>query len=121
MSDPDNDGCTWLLASIALGLLALLAFSVAWGAPPEGADPNSPIGQWFQSLKQPGTDDVSCCSIADCRPVDYRIEAEVAVDGKWLPVPPNKIVHRENPTGRAVLCKSRISETIWCFVPASET
>ena len=56
-------------------LLSMLGVASAPAAPPDGADPNSPIGQWFQSLKQPGSG-ASCCSIADCRPVDYRIGAE---------------------------------------------
>ena len=42
-------------------------------APPENADPN--LAPWFESLKQPGSG-VSCCSIADCRPVEYRLVAD---------------------------------------------
>jgi hypothetical protein len=104
-------------------LLLLAGLTAAPAAPPAGADPNSPIGQWFQSLKQPGSG-VSCCSVADCRPVDYRIGAEgyeAMLDGSWVHVPDQRVLRNQaNPTARAVLCRSPISGAILCFVPASE-
>ena len=105
-----------LSASLSLPLAVL-------SAPPEGANPESPIGQWFRSLVQPDTG-ITCCSEADCRPVDYRVAGdhyEVAIDRRWIPVPPEKIVHRENPTGLAILCLGPMSAVIFCFVPAHET
>lgn len=91
-----------------------------------GHEPSEPFAAWFNSLKQPDTG-ISCCSVSDCRPVDYRVaqdryEAAVAdAPEGWLPIPSEKIVHRENPTGRAVLCRSPSTGTIFCFVPANET
>jgi len=52
---------------------ALLGIAASDAAPPENADPA--LHGWFESLKQPGSG-VSCCSIADCRPVEYRLVAE---------------------------------------------
>ena len=41
--------------------------------PPADADPA--LRPWFKSLKRPGSG-ASCCSIADCRPVSYRLSAD---------------------------------------------
>jgi hypothetical protein len=79
---------------------------------------------WFESLKQPGSG-VSCCSVADCRPVEYRLVSngyEALLDERWVRVPEDKILRgTANPTARAILCRSPISGAILCFVPASET
>lgn len=53
------------------GLAAVLLAAPAIAAPPPGADPNSAIARWVQSLKD--LRGVSCCSLADCRPVHARI------------------------------------------------
>ena len=92
-----------------LGLgAAVLVCSAALGAPPENADPA--LAPWFRSLAQPGTG-ISCCSIADCRPVDARITPsgyEIFVKNEWLTVPPEKILRgKENPTGKPVACGRR--------------
>jgi hypothetical protein len=51
-------------------LLAMMAVPMPLGAaPPDGADPNSPLGIWYRSLRVPDTGQ-SCCSVSDCRPVD---------------------------------------------------
>ena len=113
-----------LRRSAGLVVLALAALLSRGGeaAPPEGAD--SALAPWFESLKQPGSG-VSCCSIADCRPVEYRLATagyEALLDARWVRVPDDKILHgRTNPTGRAQLCRSPISGAILCFIPASET
>jgi hypothetical protein len=107
--------------------LLLACFTTLWigtsdAAPPDNADPA--LHGWFESLKQPGSG-VSCCSIADCRPVEYRLAAdgyEAYLDTRWVHVPDDKIIHgMANPIARGVLCRSPISGTILCFVPASET
>ena len=78
------------------------------GAPPPDLSPNPVVSEWFKSLKQPRTS-LPCCSISDCRRVDYRISDdgryEVIVDGTWYSVP-NRFVLRQkaNPAGRAVAC-----------------
>jgi len=103
----------------ALGLL-LLTLPVQ-AAPPPDADPA--LSPWFHSLRQPGTG-MSCCSIADCRPVDYRTTPngyEVWIEDRWWPVPPEKVLQRaDNPVGRAVVCWTKLTG-IMCFVRAPET
>jgi len=111
----------WLTACVLIVVAA--RFASAPAAPPDGADPNSPVGKWFQSLKQPGSG-ASCCSIADCRPVDYRMGTggyEAKLDGDWVHVPEERILHGQtNPTARAIVCRSPVNGSILCFVPASE-
>jgi hypothetical protein len=104
-------------------LLAATFFvaSTSIAAPPEGADPN--LAQWFQNLRQPGTGK-SCCSISDCRPVDYRVNGdhyEAFIGGDWITVPPEKVLQRyDNPLGRAVVCWTP-SLGVMCFVRGAET
>ena len=87
----------------------LIAQSVyAFGAPPADLTPNPALSEWFKGLKQPGTS-LPCCSISDCRRVDFRIASdgryEVLVEGKWYRVP-NRFVLQQNgnPLRRAVAC-----------------
>jgi hypothetical protein len=109
-------------AAFSVVLMALLAAGALKAASPESADPS--MNGWFESLKQPGSG-VSCCSIADCRPVDYKLDSsgyEALIEARWVRIPEDKILHgKPNPVGRGVLCRSPISGTILCFVPASET
>lgn len=107
---------------VALVALALaLTFSMARSAPPENADPR--LAPWFNSLRQPGSG-VSCCSVADCRPVDYKQTAkgyEVLIGDKCLVVPPDKVLQgKDNPIGRGVVCYTP-ALGIMCFVRGTET
>src|SRR5450755_1762774 len=110
--------------AIAVGL-ALSRAAVA--APPDSPDPA--LAPWFESLKQPGTG-ASCCSIADCRTVEFRQDRdgyEVLIDGRWkmsipfwLRVPPKRIIDRsDNPTNHGVVCFTP-EAGILCFVRPAE-
>jgi hypothetical protein len=105
-----------------LSLAMLLLPRIGEAEPPADADPA--LRPWFESLKQPGTG-VSCCSISDCRPVQYRLATdgyEALIESGWVHVPEDKVLHHQpNPLGRAVLCRSPASKTIYCFVPGPET
>jgi hypothetical protein len=104
-------------------LTATLAFPMPLAAaPPDGADPNSPLGIWYRSLKVPGTGQ-SCCNVTDCRPVDSAWIAgdrwHVRIDGAIIDIPASRVLSRENPDGRGIICRS-----VWevlCFVPPSGT
>jgi hypothetical protein len=99
----------------------LLLIASAFGRPPENADPA--LAPWFQSLSVPGTG-ISCCSIADCRPTEYRTvedHYEALIEDKWIAIPRHKILQRtDNPLGRAVVCWTR-ERGIMCFVRGTET
>ena len=92
----------------------------AHAAPPPDADPT--LAPWFRDLREPDTGR-SCCSISDCRPAEARTRGdhyEVLIEGQWLPVPPEKVLNRsDNPTGRAVVCWTRILG-ILCFIRGPE-
>jgi hypothetical protein len=115
-----RQGIAWRRAVAgAIGLLVIAAPLRA--APPPDADPAQ--APWFNSLRQPGSG-ISCCSVADCRPVDYRTvdnHYEAFIEGEWLAVPPERVISRaDNPTGRAVVCWTKLSG-IMCFVRGPET
>jgi hypothetical protein len=99
----------------------LAATGAAVAQPPANADPA--LAPWFRSLLQPGTE-VSCCSVADCRPTEYRVERdhyEALIGGNWLAVPADKVLQRtDNPTGHAVVCWTP-QRGIMCFVRATES
>jgi hypothetical protein len=104
-----------------LAVIFCLFAGIAAANPPEGADGS--MAPWFQSLQQPGTG-MSCCSVADCRPTDFRSSGnhyEAMVNGEWHEVLADKVIHRaENPTGRAIVCWTPV-HGILCFVPGPET
>ena len=89
-----------------------------------GDYPDSPLRDWYRSLKQPGTG-VSCCDISDCRPVEARTAGDhwqALIGDRWLDVPPEKVLKaRDNPTGSAVACYIQGTQDVYwfCFLPSS--
>lgn len=118
-------------AVIVFALILWIAATVAFSAPPDGVDPNSPTSQWYKSLRVPDSD-AACCSLADCREVDYRLvgnhyEAFISKKSfgkdapeQWLEVPEqSRIRPMTNPTGSGVACF--YGGMIRCFVEATGT
>lgn|SRR5262245_8860212 len=105
--------------ALFLGLIVLIAGAAA-ARPPPNADMS--LAPWFQSLRQPGTG-ASCCSIADCRRTETRINGghyEAMIDGEWRIVPQHAILERaDNPTGQAVVCYTP-TQGIMCFIRGPE-
>lgn len=97
----------------ALFCAMLAAIAVAWARPSVGADPASHTG--YGSLRQPETG-AACCSLADCRPTDYRLANggyEVLFDQKWVLVPEKRVLrHLSGPVGRAIVCRTPTSDAI---------
>lgn len=110
-----------LVLVAAASALSLLAMPGARAVPPEHADPA--LVPWFNSLRQPGTNAL-CCSLADCRPVDYRGGPdgyEVWINERWVPVPPSRVLEgKDNPVGRGVVCYTPALGVL-CFVRGAET
>lgn len=107
---------------ILIVIAALISLSgSAVARPPANTDLR--YEPWFESLRQPGTG-MSCCSIADCRPTEFRIQGshyQALVKGKWEDVPPSVVLRRtNNPTGRAIVCYTPY-RGIMCFVRGPET
>ena len=95
--------------------------------------PEAEFGDWFRSLKEPGTEGmmgsgVSCCSpTSDCQITDYETDADgrywIIAEGERIQVAPDKILQRaDNPTGRGVACLRHHEghPVVRCFVRASE-
>jgi hypothetical protein len=77
------------LRVLALGMLLAAG---ARAAPPTGVDPDGPMAEWYRSLKAPDIGG-SCCSIADCRPVEARQVGnhwEVLTETGWQSVLPQR-------------------------------
>jgi hypothetical protein len=105
-----------------LVMATLATIYVAHAEPPPGADPNSPVAQWYRSLMVPGTTNQSCCSVSDCRPVEARQTPngwEVEIDNAWRPVPAPVVLRRTNEDGRPIACI--FLGEIRCFLPPAAT
>jgi hypothetical protein len=81
---------------------------------------------FYSKWHMPDNPSASCCNEADCYPteikfVDGKIYAKRREDGKYIPVPPEKVErNRDNPDGRNHLCApppsaSHSSDTVYCF------
>jgi hypothetical protein len=84
------------------------------------------LAAWYRSLIAP--DGKSCCTTRDCAPAEARLVGdhwEVWIvpyegDPKWVSVPPDKVLRRENPDGRPIVCRTP-NGFIFCFVPPAGT
>ncbi len=120
----------------------LIAFPVHANPPPADSDDALRMRDYAEqvrNMKQPGGD-VSCCSVADCRPVDsWRINRDghyevfirrLTPEGHgwangpdaYLEVPDEKVIHG-SAIPEPVACWSRHPENkgFYCFTPGSGT
>jgi hypothetical protein len=97
-----------------------ITFAAGIATAHEGADP---LAVWYRSLTT--TDGKSCCSMHDCAPAEARLKEghwEVLIFAynvdyaRWVPVPDQVVLRRENPDGRPILCRTP-NGFIHCFVP----
>jgi hypothetical protein len=116
---------SFALAGLVLAGVGCLPARPAAPAPPPGGD--TEFSPWFRSLRTPQTGQ-SCCGVADCRRVQYRIvhdHFQAYIGGEfprwqspphaWVDVPETSVLHRhDNPTGEAVACWA--SGAVVCFV-----
>ena len=114
--------------------MVIIATLLFLGAGAAAHPPEAEFGDWFHSLKEPGTEgmpggSVPCCSPErDCQITDYETDADgrywITADGERVEVPPDKILQRaDNPTGRGVAClrHSNGHPVVRCFVRAFES
>ena len=113
----------------ALGLaVLLLVASVQFvnGRDLDGRYANSPLKQWFDSLK---SGKGPCCSDADGSAVsDVDWESNdgryrVRIEGEWFDVPEDAVITEPNRVGRTMVwpIKGYQGLTIRCFMPGSMT
>lgn len=114
--------------SLVIGcvLLALPVASVPGAARDDGRYTNSPLKQWFDSLK---SGKGPCCSDADgsaVSDVDWESREghyRVRIEGEWHDVPEDAVITEPNRAGRTMVWPIRgyLGLTIRCFMPGSMT
>ena len=88
--------------------------------------------KFYSTWHMPDNPSASCCNDADCYPteikyVDGTIYAKRREDGKYIPIPPEKVErNRDNPDGRNHLCAPppstfHSSDTVFCFALGGAT
>jgi hypothetical protein len=98
-------------ALLALCLAASCALSGA-GLTAQTRDGHDAFHSWYQGLRSPEGD--SCCNEKDCHPVDARyVEGapaewmlEIRIGGRWVRVPPQRILPQPSPDGGVHACYS---------------
>jgi hypothetical protein len=115
--------------ALSLGLLVLLSMASAQlvhARDPDGRYANSPLKQWFDSLR---SGKGPCCSDADGSAVlDVDWESKnghyrVRIEGEWFDVPEDAVITEPNRVGRTMVwpIKGWGGLTIRCFMPGSMT
>ena len=92
----------------------------------DGRYANSPLKQWFDSLK---SGKGPCCSDADgsaVSDVDWESKAgryRVRIEGEWHEVPEDAVITEPNRVGRTMVWPIRgyLGLSIRCFMPGSMT
>jgi len=118
----------WNLALMIGSLLLMLPLASDPGQArdPDGRYANSPLKQWFDSLK---SGKGPCCSDADGTAVsDVDWESanghyRVRLDGEWVDVPDEAVITEPNRVGRTMVWPIRgyLGITVRCFMPGSMT
>jgi hypothetical protein len=114
---------------LSIALAAMLTAAAAYPAharDPDGRYANSPLKQWFDSLK---SGKGPCCSDADGTAVsDVDWESSnghyrVRIEGEWVEVPDDAVITEPNRVGRTMVWPIRGygGLTIRCFMPGSMT
>jgi hypothetical protein len=112
---------------LSLALVAMLAgVHPAQARDPDGRYANSPLKQWFDSLK---SGKGPCCSDADGTAVsDVDWESSnghfrVRIENEWVDVPDDAVITEPNRVGRTMVWPIRGygGLTIRCFMPGSMT
>jgi hypothetical protein len=118
-----------LKATLTIGYAALISALASYpghARDPDGRYANSPLKQWFDSLK---SGKGPCCSDADgsaVSDVDWESKEghyRVRLDGQWLDVPDEAVITEPNRVGRTMVWPIRgyLGISIRCFMPGSMT
>ena len=120
-------GC-WKKSMIIGGVLLILPLVAGRGEArdPDGRFANSPLKQWFDSLR---SGKGPCCSDADgfaLSDVDWESgngHYRVRIDGEWHDVPDEAVITEPNRVGRTMVWPIRGYQglSIRCFMPGSMT
>lgn len=115
-----------MLQDLAKGVataMAALAVLVGLGLARHVQSAEMTAGEWFKSLRVPGTS-ISCCDESDCKRIDddeWRVGEngyEVVIDGRVVEVPEERVLNRpDGPIKQAVLCS--LNGRVLCFRPGT--
>ena len=117
------------LALVAIATLSLWPLPAAAQDGVHGHGHDQWHGEFYSKLLRPDTK-TSCCNLSDCRPTEVRSVGdhyEVIKDGRWIRVPPEKIVKVAPPDGGAHICAPPTTSPAWgpddvfCIVMPFET
>jgi hypothetical protein len=70
---------------------------------------------FYSKLVRPDTK-TSCCNLSDCRPTSIRAingRYEIKKDGRWIPLPLDKVVKILAPDGGAHICAPDSNSPHW--------
>jgi hypothetical protein len=115
----------WTLIGSVLLLLPVVSYP-GLARDTDGRYANSPLKQWFDSLR---SGKGPCCSDADgsaVSDVDWESKSghyRVRIEGEWFDVPDDAVITEPNRVGRTMVWPIRGYQglTIRCFMPASMT
>jgi hypothetical protein len=119
-----------VVAAVLAVLLSPAAAQHHHRHPPQDAELHE---KFYSTWHMPDNPTRSCCNKADCYPTEIRmlggsIFARRREDGKFIPVPPQKIEqNRDNPDGRNHICAPPPTavqyppDTVFCFALGSGT
>lgn len=111
------------------GLVALMLPLVSYpghARDPDGRYANSPLKQWFDSLrsgKGPCCSDADGSAVSDVDWESHEGHYRVRLDGQWLDVPDEAVITEPNRVGRTMVWPIRgyLGISIRCFMPGSMT
>jgi hypothetical protein len=107
-----------LLVLTTAALTSVPCSTPSWARDPDGRYANSPLREWFESLKSAKG---FCCAEADGRDTEYEIRGSsywVPVNGVWTEVPGEAVITGPNKAGRPILWLDPL-QNIRCFIPGS--
>jgi hypothetical protein len=125
----------WSVPTKIIGGLVVLGVALSFSVPAATQEGHHGHGhdewhaEFYSKLMRPDTK-TSCCNLADCRPTEIRTNNdhyEVKKDGRWIRVPPDKIVKVVAPDGGAHICAPSSESTSWdpdyvfCIIIPMET
>ena len=118
--------CKKLLIVGGMLLISPLTFVPGEAHDQDGRYANSPLKQWFDSLR---SGKGPCCSDADgsaVSDVDWESKSghyRVRIDGEWYDVPDDAVINEPNRVGRTMVWPIRGYQglSIRCFMPGSMT
>jgi hypothetical protein len=109
-----------------VAMLTVAAMHPVQARDPDGRYANSPLKQWFDSLKSgkgPCCSDAYGTALSDVDWESSNGHYRVRIEGEWVEVPDDAVITEPNRVGRTMVWPIRGygGLTIRCFMPGSMT